>query len=91
MPAMGVAALRRVAVVGPAAIDASEGLGRRCTTRLNERNYPDAAVEASLGCGNPLMVADLRPKQCSTSVPGGIDVLLSARRVGPTGKAYGLI
>ncbi|GAA1878054.1 arsenite methyltransferase [Asanoa iriomotensis] len=53
---------------------------------------PAAAVEASLGCGNPLMVADLHSGETVLDLGsgGGIDVLLSARRVGPTGKAYGL-
>jgi SAM-dependent methyltransferase len=53
---------------------------------------PVAALDASLGCGNPLAVADLRPGETVLDLGsgGGIDVLLSARRVGPTGKAYGL-
>jgi SAM-dependent methyltransferase len=53
---------------------------------------PDAALAASLGCGNPTMLADLRPGEVVLDLGsgGGIDVLLSARRVGPTGKAYGL-
>jgi arsenite methyltransferase len=53
---------------------------------------PDAAVLASLGCGNPTMLAELRPGETVLDLGsgGGIDVLLSARRVGPTGKAYGL-
>ncbi|MDG4820840.1 arsenite methyltransferase [Asanoa sp. WMMD1127] len=53
---------------------------------------PRAAVEASLGCGNPLMVADLHEGETVLDLGsgGGIDVLLSARRVGPSGKAYGL-
>ena len=53
---------------------------------------PGAAVEASLGCGNPLMVADLQRGETVLDLGsgGGIDVLLSARRVGPTGTAYGL-
>ncbi len=53
---------------------------------------PVAAVQASLGCGNPLLVADLHPGETVLDLGsgGGIDVLLSARRVGPTGKAYGL-
>ena len=53
---------------------------------------PLAAVEASLGCGNPLMVADLHAGDTVLDLGsgGGIDVLLSARRVGATGKAYGL-
>lgn len=53
---------------------------------------PDAAVLASLGCGNPTAVAALEPGEIVLDLGsgGGIDVLLSARRVGPTGKAYGL-
>ena len=53
---------------------------------------PEAAVRASLGCGNPVAVADLRPGEVVLDLGsgGGIDVLLSARRVGPGGKAYGL-
>ena len=53
---------------------------------------PSAAVAASLGCGNPLAVADLQAGDAVLDLGsgGGIDVLLSARRVGPTGKAYGL-
>lgn len=53
---------------------------------------PEAAVLASLGCGNPTALADLRPGETVLDLGsgGGIDVLLSARRVGPTGKAYGL-
>jgi len=50
------------------------------------------AVLASLGCGNPTALADLQPGDVVLDLGsgGGIDVLLSARRVGPTGKAYGL-
>lgn len=53
---------------------------------------PDAAALASIGCGNPVAVADLRPGEVVLDLGsgGGIDVLLSARRVGPTGKAYGV-
>ena len=53
---------------------------------------PNAAVLASLGCGNPTALADLKPGQTVLDLGsgGGIDVILSARRVGPTGKAYGL-
>jgi arsenite methyltransferase len=53
---------------------------------------PDTATMASLGCGNPTAVADLTPGETVLDLGsgGGIDVLLSARRVGPTGKAYGL-
>lgn len=53
---------------------------------------PNAAVLASLGCGNPTALAELREGEVILDLGsgGGIDVLLSARRVGPTGKAYGL-
>ncbi len=53
---------------------------------------PETALLASLGCGNPTALADLREGQTVLDLGsgGGIDVLLSARRVGPTGKAYGL-
>lgn len=53
---------------------------------------PDEAVLASLGCGNPTALAQLNPGEVVLDLGsgGGIDVLLSARRVGPTGKAYGL-
>src|ERR1700756_5280536 len=53
---------------------------------------PEQAVLASLGCGNPTALASLNPGETVLDLGsgGGIDVLLSARRVGPTGKAYGL-
>ena len=53
---------------------------------------PEKAVLASLGCGNPTALAELHPGDVVLDLGsgGGIDVLLSARRVGPTGKAYGL-
>jgi arsenite methyltransferase len=53
---------------------------------------PEAAVLASLGCGNPTALAELREGETVLDLGsgGGIDVLLSAKRVGPTGKAYGL-
>lgn len=53
---------------------------------------PEAALQASLGCGNPTALAKLQPGETVLDVGsgGGIDVLLSARRVGPEGKAFGL-
>jgi SAM-dependent methyltransferase len=53
---------------------------------------PEAATLASLGCGNPVAVADLHQGEVVLDLGsgGGIDVLLSARRVGPTGRAYGV-
>jgi len=55
-------------------------------------SLPDAAVLASLGCGNPIAVAELRAGETVLDLGsgGGIDVLLSAQRVGPTGFVYGL-
>jgi SAM-dependent methyltransferase len=55
-------------------------------------NVPEAALRASLGCGNPLAVASLQPGESVLDLGsgGGLDVLLSARRVGPAGTAYGL-
>src|SRR5579872_7463431 len=59
---------------------------------LDVADLPEGAVRASLGCGNPVAVADLRPGETVLDLGcgGGIDVLLSVRRVGPAGKAYGL-
>ena len=56
------------------------------------RMVPEEAIKASLGCGNPTALAELKPGEVVLDLGsgGGIDVLLSARRVGPTGKAYGL-
>src|SRR3954469_25695490 len=53
---------------------------------------PERALQASLGCGNPTALAQLNPGEIVLDLGsgGGIDVLLSAQRVGPTGKAYGL-
>jgi arsenite methyltransferase len=55
-------------------------------------DLPEAAVLASLGCGNPTALAELKPGEVVLDLGsgGGIDVLLSAKRVGPTGRAYGL-
>lgn len=55
-------------------------------------SLPNAAVLASLGCGNPTALAELKAGETVLDLGsgGGIDVLLSAKRVGPTGKAYGL-
>ena len=56
------------------------------------QEIPEEALLASLGCGNPTALASLNPGEIVLDLGsgGGIDVLLSARRVGPTGKAYGL-
>ena len=66
------------------------------TSNLYDENQaaqiPEDALKASLGCGNPTALATLKPGEIVLDLGsgGGIDVLLSARRVGPTGKAYGL-
>src|SRR5712691_3182486 len=59
---------------------------------LDRQDLPEAAVLASLGCGNPMGVADLHEGESVLDLGsgGGIDVLLSAKRVGSTGKVYGL-
>jgi arsenite methyltransferase len=59
---------------------------------LENEHLPEGAVLASLGCGNPTAVADLHAGETVLDLGsgGGIDVLLSAKRVGPTGKVYGL-
>jgi len=74
------------------AAGAGPGFGEILYTADERQDLPDEAVLASLGCGNPTAVADLRPGETVLDLGsgGGIDVLLSARRVGPTGKAYGL-
>ena len=74
--------------------------GLRCCDPITSNLYstdqtgmiPEKAVLASLGCGNPTALIDLRPGEIVLDLGsgGGIDVLLSAQRVGPTGKAYGL-
>jgi arsenite methyltransferase len=94
----GQAALR-VAEGGSSCCGASRALEGRCdpiTSNLYDATQageiPDAALKASLGCGNPTLLAALSPGETVLDLGsgGGIDVLLSARRVGPTGKAYGL-
>ncbi len=69
-----------------------EAFGEKLYSGLERGALPDAAQLASLGCGNPTAVADLHVGESVLDLGsgGGIDVLLSARRVGPTGKAYGL-
>jgi arsenite methyltransferase len=75
---------------------ASTGCCDPITTNLYDASQigqiPEEALLASLGCGNPTALAELKPGETVLDLGsgGGIDVLLSARRVGPTGKAYGL-
>ena len=78
------------ACCGPAPL--ATGLGAALYDRSDHEVLPDLALSASLGCGNPTAVADLRPGErvLDLGSGAGIDVLLSARRVGPTGFVYGL-
>jgi arsenite methyltransferase len=68
------------------------GFGAELYAGLDRDQLPDTAVLASLGCGNPTAVAELHEGETVLDLGsgGGIDVLLSAKRVGPSGKAYGL-
>ncbi|MGZ4518194.1 MAG: methyltransferase domain-containing protein, partial [Mycobacteriaceae bacterium] len=70
----------------------TEAFGAPLYGATGDEELPEAAVLASLGCGNPTAVADLRAGETVLDLGsgGGIDVLLSAKRVGPTGKVYGL-
>ena len=95
----GKAALRVTSGSGSACCGSAASSRGECDP-ITSRNYdasqtaalPDTAVAASLGCGNPTALADLKPGEVVLDLGsgGGIDVLLSAQRVGPTGKAYGL-
>jgi SAM-dependent methyltransferase len=69
-----------------------DGIGLTLYGLAEREVLPDTAVLASMGCGNPTAVADLRAGEAVLDLGsgGGIDVLLSARRVGPTGRVYGL-
>ncbi|MGW2224041.1 arsenite methyltransferase [Streptomyces formicae] len=80
------------ACCGPQAIEVDDNFGSTLYAADERDQLPAEAVAASLGCGNPTAVADLHEGErvLDLGSGGGIDVLLSARRVGPTGKAYGL-
>ena len=91
-------AARRVQSGGPGCCGAGKAV--ECCDPITSNLYgadqkgevPASALEASLGCGNPTALARLEPGEVVLDLGsgGGIDVILSARRVGPTGKAYGL-
>jgi len=94
----GQAALR-IKTGGSSCCGAAPASGLSCdpiTSNLYDasqgKEVPEEAMLASLGCGNPTALADLKPGEVVLDLGsgGGIDVLLSARRVGPTGKVYGL-
>jgi len=91
------AAARRVQSAGPGCCgDKASACCDPITSNLygadQQGDVPAAALEASLGCGNPTALAELAPGETVLDLGsgGGIDVLLSARRVGPAGRAYGL-
>ncbi|HVT66455.1 MAG TPA: arsenite methyltransferase [Trebonia sp.] len=77
---------------GAAALDPADWAGAGRYGADETEGLPEEAVLASLGCGNPVAVADLHPGErvLDLGSGGGIDVLLSARRVGPEGFAYGV-
>lgn len=76
----------------PTAIDDLDPFGQSQYDDAQRGVLPEEALLASLGCGNPTALADLKPGDVVLDLGsgGGIDVLLSARRVAPTGKAFGL-
>ncbi|MEU1849206.1 arsenite methyltransferase [Streptomyces sp. NPDC019990] len=80
------------ACCGPQPVEVDENFGSTLYAADERDALPAEAVAASLGCGNPTAVAELREGErvLDLGAGGGIDVLLSARRVGPTGKAYGV-
>ena len=96
----GQAALRVVTGAGNACCGSAPSTASGCADPITSNLYdaaqagelPDTALKASLGCGNPTALAQLHPGETVLDLGsgGGIDVLLSARRVGPKGKAYGL-
>ena len=85
-----------VSVIEATPTEAKESKGDGISSNLysagETSELPEAAVLASLGCGNPTALAELRPGETVLDLGsgGGIDVLLSAKRVGPTGFAFGL-
>jgi len=92
-------AARRAGAGGSSCCGAAPATGAACdpiTSNLYDaaqmEQVPEQALQASLGCGNPTALAKLNAGEVVLDLGsgGGIDVLLSARRVGPTGKAYGL-
>jgi arsenite methyltransferase len=82
----------RTARGGPAACGCGDPVSSNLYSEAETDVVPPAAVAASLGCGNPTALLPLRPGEIVLDLGsgGGIDVLLSAKRVGPGGKVYGL-
>jgi arsenite methyltransferase len=88
----GQAALRAGSCCGTPALEGASPTTSNLYSDRETGELPEAAVLASLGCGNPTALAELKEGETVLDLGsgGGIDVLLSARRVGPSGKAYGL-
>ncbi len=95
----GEAALKVISGTGsaccggsPSCCSGGDPITTNLYSELQKNELPDTAVLASLGCGNPTALAELKPGETVLDLGsgGGIDVLLSARRVSPGGKAYGL-
>src|SRR6185437_13175603 len=84
------AAAKKIGCCGPAACGCGDPITSNLYSDAETANLPPDAVAASLGCGNPTALLALEASQTVLDLGsgGGIDVLLSARRVGPTGKAY---
>jgi arsenite methyltransferase len=87
-----LAAAAGTSCCGDAATSDDGKYGSAFYSALERQELPDSAVLASLGCGNPIAVADLHEGErvLDLGSGGGIDVLLSAKRVGPSGRAFGL-
>jgi arsenite methyltransferase len=85
-------AAAKVGCCGPTACGCGDPITSNLYSDAETSDLPPDAVAASLGCGNPTALLALEPGQTVLDLGsgGGIDVLLSAKRVGPTGKAYGL-
>jgi ubiquinone/menaquinone biosynthesis C-methylase UbiE len=77
---------------GSSGLDGCDPITSDLYNAAQSGELPETAVAASLGCGNPTALAELKAGETVLDLGsgGGIDVLLSAKRVGPTGKAYGL-
>jgi SAM-dependent methyltransferase len=77
---------------GGAQLSGCDPITKDLYSQAEKGGLPEKAVAASLGCGNPTALAELQPGEIVLDLGsgGGIDVILSAKRVGPTGKAYGL-
>jgi arsenite methyltransferase len=82
----------RSACCGPTACGCGDPITANLYSDAEKGGLPEEAITASLGCGNPTALIELKPGETVLDLGsgGGIDVLLSARRVGPTGKAYGV-